>query len=85
MGAVTTLTLSQLFSITASAYDSNVYNNLQKTRDALLQQRDYLQRAYDDANKQLDAIQQKLNRINNYLDQNNKNMQDIDQALRAYQ
>lgn len=85
LGAVSSVTVVQLFSGTASAYDSAVYNNLMKTRDALMQQRDYLRQAYDDTSKQIDALQQKMNRINSYLDQNDKNLRDLDTALRQYQ
>jgi septal ring factor EnvC (AmiA/AmiB activator) len=82
LGVVSAFTANQVL---AAGYDPNVYNNLMKTRDALLQQRDYLQKAYDDTNKQIDALQQKMTRINNYLDQNDKNLRDIDQALRQFQ
>lgn len=82
LGVFGTLAVVQAFSGTASAYDSGVYNNLMKTRDALLQQRDYLQKAYDDTSKQIDQLQQKLSRVNSYLNQNDKNLRDIDDALR---
>ncbi len=84
MGVVAAITCAQLVTGTALAYDTGVYNNLLKTRDALLQQRDYLQRAYDDTAKQIDLLQQKLGRVNDYLDQNNKNLRDIDTALGQY-
>lgn len=84
-GALSAAFSMQFVSGAASAYDSAVYNNLMKTRDALLQQRDYLQKAYDDTQRQIDALQQKMTRINSYLDQNDKNLRDIDAALRQFQ
>jgi uncharacterized coiled-coil DUF342 family protein len=84
LGTVLAATLLQLISNQAGAYDSSVYNNLMRTRDALLQQRDYLRRSADETSKQLDQLQQKMARINNYLDQNDKNLRDIDAALGQY-
>lgn len=84
LGLVTGALCVQIFTGNARAVDMGVYDNLQKTRDALLQQRDYLQRAYDDTSKAVDALQRKLSHINEYLDRNDKNLHDIDQALSAY-
>lgn len=84
LATVGAATILQFISTQAKAYDSSVYNNLMRTRDALLQQRDYLRRSADETSKQLDQLQQKMGRINNYLDQNDKNLRDIDAALNQY-
>lgn len=67
----------------SSAYQDYVYANLQKSRDALLDQRRELQRAYDDTGKQIDVLQQKLQRIDNYLKQVDKALRDVDDALKG--
>ncbi len=73
--AAVAIAVSQVYIGVAGAYDQSVYNNLMKTRDALLQQRDYLQQALDDT-------QRKLDRLNSYLDQNSRNLRDVELALR---
>lgn len=64
-----------------SAYDQQVYNNLMKSRDALLQQQTELQTAYDQTQKQIDALNAKLGRIDTYLKQVNSSIKDVDTAL----
>lgn len=63
------------------AYDVSVYNNLLKSRDALVQQQSELQRAYDETQKQIDSLNQKLGRIDAYLKQVNSSIKDVDTAL----
>lgn len=60
-----------------------VYNNLNKSRDALLDQRRELQRAYDDTAKAIDVLNQKLQRIDAYMKQVDKAIRDVDDALRG--
>lgn len=64
-----------------SAYDQQVYNNLMKSRDALISQQAELQRAYDETQKQIDALNQRLVRIDSYLKQVNSSVKDVDTAL----
>lgn len=67
----------------SAAYDDYVYNNLQKSRDALVDQKRELQRAYDETSKQIEALNQKLQRIDAYMKQVDKAMRDVDEALRG--
>jgi len=80
LGALVTLIVVQL-SPKASAYDPSVYDNLQRTRDALLDQRKHLQDVYDQYSNQIDQLQQKLSRINNYLSQNDRALKDVESAI----
>lgn len=66
-----------------SAYDQYVYNNLTKSRDALLAQQQELQRASDDIRKQIDLLNGKLTRIDSYMRQVNQSLKDVDYALRS--
>lgn len=65
----------------SSAYDQLVYNNLMKSRDALVTQQQELQRAYDETQKQIDALNAKLTRYDTYLKQLNASLRDVDTAL----
>ncbi len=67
----------------SAAYDDYVYNNLQKSRDALVDQKRELQRAYDETSKQIDTLSQKLQRVDAYMKQVDKAMHDVDEALRG--
>ena len=80
LGALITLSAGQLMSPKANAY-SGVYDNLQRTRDALLDQRKHLQEVYDQTSTQIDQLQQKLSRIDNYLNQNDRALRDVESAL----
>lgn len=71
------------FKTNAAAPGDYVYNNLQKSRDALLDQKRELQRAYDDTSKQMDLLNQKLTRIDAYMKQVDKAIRDVDDALRG--
>jgi hypothetical protein len=71
-------------SLQASAtgrYSSEVYQNLQRTRDALLGQKDELQRARADVLGQIDKLNQKVGRIDQYLNQIDDSIRDVDSAL----
>lgn len=63
------------------AYDQQVYNNLLKSKDALVTQQAELQRAYDETQKQIDALNAKLGRLDTYLKQVNTSIKDVDTAL----
>jgi peptidoglycan hydrolase CwlO-like protein len=66
----------------AKAYDPTVYNNLQRSRDALLSQRQDLQTAYDQVTQQIDQLNQKLNRIDSYLRQTDQSLRDVESAMK---
>lgn len=65
-----------------SARDQRVYDNLMRSRDALVNQRAYLQKGMDDINGQIHDLQEKSNRINDYLKQVDQALHDVDIALR---
>ena len=67
----------------SSGYDPYVYENLQKSRDALISQREELERNRAELLAQLDRIQQKIARYDTYLRQVDGSIKDVDDALRA--
>jgi peptidoglycan hydrolase CwlO-like protein len=69
----------------AKAYDPSVYNNLQKSRDALLSQRQDLQAAYDRVNQQINQLNQSLTRLDSYLRQTDQSLRDVESAMRQAQ
>ena len=67
---------------TSSArYDSYVYDNLQRSRDGLLGQREELQRARNDTLSQIDRLNQKVARIDAYLRQVDDSLRDVESSL----
>jgi len=66
----------------AHAYSSDVRNNLNKTRDALLDQRQHLQERADSINQRLAELNRSLDVVNSYLRDTDRNIRDIDDALR---
>jgi hypothetical protein len=69
------------FSGRATAYDTNIYNSLSRSRDALLTQRAHLQDAADDAQAKIAELQKKLDTINSYLTDTDNALHDVDAAL----
>lgn len=69
----------------AFAQNTQVYNSLAKSRDALLDQRTYLQSEADKVSQQLDALQQKMERVNGYLRDNDRALRDVEAAMRRAQ
>lgn len=67
----------------SSGYDQYVYENLQKSRDALLSQRADLERNRGELLAQIDRLQQKVARIDQYLRQVDGSLRDVDGALKA--
>jgi septal ring factor EnvC (AmiA/AmiB activator) len=61
------------------AYDGA--NDLERSRDNLLDQRNHLQQEADQIGRQIDALQQRLSRINDALRDNDANLRDIERAL----
>lgn len=66
----------------SSGYDNYVYENLQRSRDALLGQRAELQHARTEVLASIDRLQQKVVRIDAYLKQVDDSVRDVDDALR---
>lgn len=66
----------------APGYDPYLINNLTKSRDALLQQSQELQRAYGEVQAQMDRLNQRLTRINQYQRQVNTALNDVEAAIR---
>jgi septal ring factor EnvC (AmiA/AmiB activator) len=84
LGAFLSLTIAHCLTGSAGAYSNQVYNNLQRSRDALLNQRDQLQRAYDNVSQQIDELQQKRDRLNTYLNQTAASLSDVERSLSDY-
>lgn len=63
------------------AYDNYLYDNLQRSRDALLGQKDELNRARADSLAQIDRLNQKVARIDAYLRQIDDSLRDINDSL----
>lgn len=81
LGAVFALGVTQILLPQATAYDPGVYDNLQRTRDALLDQRKHLQDVYDQISTQISQLQQKQSRIDSYLGQNDRALRDVESAI----
>ena len=62
-----------------------VYNSLAKCRDALLDQRKYLQSEADRLSQQVQLLQQKLDRVNAYMRDNDRALRDVETAMRQAQ
>lgn len=76
------LVVSWSFGYVHAAYNPEVNNNLNKTRDALLDQRQHLQERADTIQRQVHELNRQLDVINSYLRDTDKNIRDIDDALR---
>lgn len=84
IAAVSTGTILALGFMSAGHAGPNpgVYDNLMRSRDALLNQRAYLQKALDGLSTQLNDLNDKIGRLRDYLDQNDQALRDVDRALR---
>ena len=79
---ITLATVLSLFNIGPSlGYDTYLYNNLQRSRDALLGQRAELERAHSEVFGQIDRLQAKAARIDSYLKQVDDSLRNVDGAL----
>jgi peptidoglycan hydrolase CwlO-like protein len=74
--------LGLMHPIACNSYDSEVYSNLKRSRDALLGQQAELQRAYDDVHKQIGYLNAKLDRLDAYMRQVNSALKDVEQSMR---
>jgi uncharacterized protein YoxC len=61
--------------------DSQTYNNLMTSRDALLKQQDYLKDEYGKVQDQINTLQDKQSRINDYLNSTADALRDVNNAL----
>jgi uncharacterized protein YlxW (UPF0749 family) len=68
----------------ATAVDTGVYNNLNRSRDALLNQRAHLQEVADNLKRRMDDTQRQLDSVNAYLRDTDNAIRDVDNALRRY-
>ena len=76
------LLIACLSSIALSQTPQPVYNSLMKSRDALLDQRRYLQAEAERLNQQMLALQKQLDVVNSYLRDNDRAVKDVDNAVR---
>jgi len=58
------------------------YDDLERSRDALLSQRDHLQQEAAQVASQIDSLQRRLQAINDSLRDNDANLRDIERAMR---
>jgi hypothetical protein len=68
----------------ARAYDSGVYSNLNRSRDALLGQRQHLQEVADSLTQRINDLQRQLDGVNSYLRDTDNAIRDVDSALKRY-
>jgi len=68
----------------ASSADTGIYGNLNRSRDALLDQRAHLQEAADGLNKRIAELQRQLDSVNSYLRDTDNAVHDVDNALKRY-
>ncbi|MBX3138338.1 hypothetical protein KF707_19065 [Candidatus Obscuribacterales bacterium] len=66
----------------AHAYSSEVLNNLNRTRDALLDQRRNLQQRYDAISQKINELNRQLDVVNSYLRDTDRNIRDVEDALK---
>ncbi|MBU6452122.1 MAG: hypothetical protein KGS72_10115 [Cyanobacteria bacterium REEB67] len=79
------LLIACLSSIALSQTPQPVYNSLMKSRDALMDQRRYLQAEADRLNQQMLALQKQLDLVGSYLRDNDRAIKDVDNAIRRAQ
>ena len=76
------LLVACLSSIALSQTPQPVYTSLMKSRDALLDQRRFLQAEADRLNIQMTALRKQLDVVNSYLSDNDRAVKDVDNAIR---
>lgn len=77
------LQLVILFSLQCSASSfSSAYSSLQRSRDALLDQRKYLQSEADKLSNRIYDLQKQLDTVNAYLRDNDRTLRDVEYAIR---
>lgn len=67
--------------LAALALDSMVYNNLSRSRQALLDQRQHLQEQADRIGRQLDTLNRQMDTVNAYLRDTDSALRDVETSL----
>jgi uncharacterized protein YlxW (UPF0749 family) len=69
----------------ATAYNNPaLYDNLARSRDALLTQKQHLQETADSLKLRIDEAQRQLDSVNQYLRDTDSALNDVDNAMRRY-
>jgi hypothetical protein len=79
------LLIACLSSIALSQTLQPVYMSLLKSRDALMDQRRYLQTEADRLNQQMILLQKQVDVVNSYLRDNDRAVKDVDNAIKRAQ
>ncbi len=79
------LLITCLSSIAINQTPQPVYMSLLKSRDALIDQRRFLQTQADALNQQLILLQKQIDVVNSYLRDNDRAVRDVDNAIRRAQ
>ncbi len=64
------------------ATNSQIYSSLQRSRDALLDQRHYLQAEADRLTVRINALHVSLDTVNGYLRDNDRALRDVETAMK---
>ena len=75
------LFLLAFVNLTALALDSMVYNNLSRSRQALLDQKQHLQESADRIGRQLDNLNRQMDTVNSYLRDTDSALRDVEGSL----
>ncbi len=71
--------------VASVAANSQVYGSLQRSRDALLDQRSYLQGEANRLAVRISALQTQLDTVNSYLRDNDRALRDVETAMNRAQ
>lgn len=71
--------------VASAAANSQVYGSLQRSRDALLDQRNYLQGEANRLAVRISALQTQLDTVNGYLRDNDRALHDVETAMNRSQ
>jgi len=80
--ALVALEFLVLACVATVAANSQVYGSLQRSRDALLDQRQYLQGEADRLTVRVNALQTQLDTVSGYLRDNDRALRDVETAMR---
>jgi hypothetical protein len=83
LGLVAAVLLVGFNAGSSSGYDNYAYNNLLRSRDALVDQRAELERARTDVLGQIDKLNARVARIDSYLKQVDSSITDVNAALKS--
>ncbi|HEY9754279.1 MAG TPA: hypothetical protein V6C97_03835 [Oculatellaceae cyanobacterium] len=75
------LVLLGVANLAAFAFDSLVYNNLSRSRQALLDQRAHLQESADRIGRQIDNLNHQLDTVNSYLRDTDTALRDVETSM----